>query len=261
VRLAAIGAAALLLLGACREGPRGAADSGSGNEVLEILVTNDDGYDAPGIDAVVAALRALPDTKVTVVAPARNESGSGDDTTRAPHETRRTETAGGFDATAVKGEPADAVNTALDELGLEPDVVVSGANRGANLGPVTEVSGTVGAARTAARRGIPALAASTGTSHEPDYAGTAALVVRWIRQHRHDLLSGDEPHAVTSLNVPSCAPGEHRRGSVVERTAKDDDERDTDDVDCGSTRPASRFRDDIDAFVNGYAVFAPVSLH
>src|SRR4029077_5527545 len=114
---------------------------------LEILVTNDDGFDAPGIATVAEALAKIPDVHVTVVAPATNQSGTGGKTTdgvvRATSDKRRT--ARGRPATAVIGFPADAVNFALDDMGVEPDVVVSGINQAQNLGPISEISGTVGA--------------------------------------------------------------------------------------------------------------------
>ena len=130
---------------------------------LDILVTNDDGYAAPGIDALVERLRALPGVKLTVVAPATNQSGTSDRTTPGPVSAltaTEVTTASGYAATAVAGFPADSVNYALDVLKLSPDLVVSGSNAGQNLGVVAPISGTVGAARTAVRRGVPGVAVS-----------------------------------------------------------------------------------------------------
>ena len=81
-------------------------------ETLDILVSNDDGYDAEGIDAVVEALIALPDTNVTVVAPAENQSGSGGNTTPGELTATDEETLSGYPVTAVQGFPADAVKRA-----------------------------------------------------------------------------------------------------------------------------------------------------
>ena len=135
---------------------------------LTILVTNDDGVGAPGIDLLVERLRKLKNVKVTVVAPAENKSGTGDQTTPgeltvtpATHRQR-------LQGPAVAGFPADTVVWALDH-GVKPDLVVSGVNQGQNLGPVVDASGTVGAAKTAVRNGIPALAVSQGA----DLTGTA----------------------------------------------------------------------------------------
>ena len=153
-------------------------------EVLTILVSNDDGYGAPGIDAVVRALDALPDTEVVVVAPAENQSGSGSNTTEGELEVTQVETASGFPVTAVAGFPADAVNWALDGgLEVTPDLVVSGINSGQNLGAVgDQLSGTVGAARAAAAAGIPAVATSTALNDAVDYDVAAEYVVEWVEE-------------------------------------------------------------------------------
>ena len=107
-----------------------------------------------GIDAVVQALRKLPDTKVTVVAPATNQSSTGGKTTPGPLTVTDATTASGYPAKAVAGYPADTIRWAIDDHGIDftPDLVVSGINFGQNIGPITDISGTVGAARAAAAR-------------------------------------------------------------------------------------------------------------
>jgi 5'-nucleotidase len=178
------------------------------SEPLTILVTNDDGIGAPGIDALVTALSALDAVEVVVVAPAANQSGSGDTTTAGPVAHSAGATASGVAGTAVQGLPADTIAVALDELGVEPDVVVSGVNEGQNVGIVAPISGTLGAARTALRRGIPAVASSAGIGELADFATGARLVVDWITEHRAELLAGTAPHdTVTSFNVPGCQTG------------------------------------------------------
>ena len=137
--------------------------------VHEIVVTNDDGVAAPGIDAVVTALRAVPGVHVDVVAPAKNQSGTGGKTTSGTLTYTASKTASGYPATAVNGYPADTITVALDQLHLHPSLVVSGANLGQNLGPVTNLSGTVGAAKAAVSRGVPALAVSAGVGSPVDY--------------------------------------------------------------------------------------------
>jgi 5'-nucleotidase len=164
-------------------------------------------------------------------------------------------TASGYAATAVEGKPADSVHVALDVLHLRPDLVVSGANLGQNVGPSTKRSGTVGAALTAARTGIPALAVSAAST-APDFAHAAELVVGWVNDHRRAILAGTEPAEVTSLNVPTCPGGP--RGTVVEPTATALAGRRPDHVRCHSQADEGSFADDVDAFVHGYAVFAPV---
>ena len=82
---------------------------------MRVLVTNDDGVKAPGIDVLVTALRKMANVDVTVVAPAQDESGTGDRVTpgRASLGASKSETASGYPAVAVKGFPADAVLWAL----------------------------------------------------------------------------------------------------------------------------------------------------
>jgi 5'-nucleotidase len=226
-------------------------------EPLDVLVTNDDGYDAEGIDVLVEALRAEPDVTVTVVAPATDQSGTGDRTTPGAVATSERTTASGYDAVAVAGYPADTVTVALDELGLTPDLVVSGINAGQNIGPLVDVSGTVGAAKQAQRRGLPALAVSQGLTEgvAPDYATAADLAVDWVDARRGDLGSLAGTGEIASLNVPTCPAGEVR--GVVEVAVGDDGSQVGAPVDCTST--AEGFTDDVAAFLNGYASLTPVS--
>ena len=220
---------------------------------LSILVTNDDGFAAPGIDAVVEALRKEPKVHVDVVAPATNQSGQGENTTPGELVVTDEHTASGFPAKAVAGHPSDTVNVALDRLHLTPDFVVSGANTGQNIGEFAKVSGTVGAAKTAARRGIPALAVSTGTAPDPDYAGTAVLVVQWLREHRAAIAADRGAASVESMNVPTCTAG-HRRGVVHTTLAASFHDRPASgSSDCQSKTPRSKLVDDVDFFLNGFA--------
>jgi 5'-nucleotidase len=224
-------------------------------EVLQILVTNDDGVGAEGIDVLVTALAHLDGVETTVVAPAEEQSGTGGSSTEGPVEATPAQTAGGHEATAVAGFPSDAVRVALDELGLEPHVVVSGINEGQNLGPIVELSGTVGAARTAAREGVPALAISQGLGDPVDFDAAAELAIAWIDERRATLLAGDLPvDTVANLNVPSCDTGEVR-GMVEVATATTVDGA-YEPVDCTST--GDGYTDDITAFRNGFAPIADV---
>ena len=236
----------------------GTSTTAGGDEVLDILVTNDDGYAAPGIDAVVEALRAMDDVTVTVVAPAENQSGTADKTTPGGElAVTDVKTASGYAAKAVAGFPGDSVLVALDELDLEPDLVVSGTNIGQNIGPFSQLSGTVGAVKTAARRGIPGLAASTGTGDAPDFAESARHVVEWVEEHREELLAEDVEPFVESINTPSC-PGEDR-GVVEVPLATDFKERDAFAVDCASTKAVGALADDVDAFLNGYTSLTEIA--
>jgi 5'-nucleotidase len=183
-----------------------ADDGAEPAEVLRILLANDDGIAHPGLDLMLRELVALDGVEVTVVAPAENMSGSSDQTTEggAPHAPGAT--ASGVEGTAVDGFPADAVHVALDELGLDPHLVVSGINDAQNHGPFVTISGTVGVARTAIRRDIPAIAISAGLEYDDaEFGVAAALVVDWVLEHRDALVTGTQTtdHAV-SINVPTC---------------------------------------------------------
>ena len=124
---------------------------------LTILLTNDDGYLSPGIRAMRQALLDQGH-EVFMVAPAENQSGSSasispDGITVTDH---------GLNVWSVDGRPADAVRFGLGQLMADqpPDLVISGINFGQNVGADVMISGTVGAATTAVRLGIPAIAIS-----------------------------------------------------------------------------------------------------
>jgi len=168
---------------------------------FRILITNDDGVRAPGILAVAEALRAI--AEITIVAPAVNQSGKGHSITiEDPIYVDAVSLPGNLPATSVAGTPATCVKVALGALLKQrPDMVVSGINRGWNLGVVAYVSGTVGAAREAALAGIPAIAASL-SSDETDYTAAARItrqVVEMARKH------GLERGVLLNVNVPAGA--------------------------------------------------------
>lgn len=221
-------------------------------EVRTVVVTNDDGVRAPGIDAVVEALAGRPDLELVVVAPAEQQSGSGDATTPGGAPGSPATTRSGHEAVAVAGEPADAVIHALDVVlaGEAPDLVVSGINEGQNLGPVVDVSGTVGAARTAARRGIPAVAVSAGLPPEgvaePDYEAGVEALLAWLDEHLGELEAG----SFANINVPTCATGDVR-GTVEVASATDE----TNGPAIGPSDCASTLTDpvdDVQAFAHGF---------
>jgi 5'-nucleotidase len=125
-------------------------------------------------------------------------------------------TLSGYPARAVAGYPADSILYALSEgiLDQPPHLVVTGLNEGQNMGPVVLLSGTVGAARTAVRQGVPALATSQQLAESPDYATGARYVVEWVEANRSAILAGELVVQTYDMNVPSCPEGEPR--GVVE---------------------------------------------
>ena len=146
---------------------------------MKILLSNDDGYRAPGIEALYEAIRDLGD--VEVVAPEHNNSAKSNALTlHSPLFVQAA--ANGF--RYVNGTPADCVHVALTGLlGYMPDLVVSGINNGANMGDDTIYSGTVGAAMEGYLFGIPAIAFSQtqkGWSHLDAAARKARELVQQV---------------------------------------------------------------------------------
>jgi 5'-nucleotidase len=230
---------------------------------LRVLVTNDDGVGAAGIDALVEALQTL-ELDITVVAPATQQSGQGSNITDGPLTVTDTTTASGFPAKAVAGFPADTVIWAIDQKGIDfiPDLVISGANEGQNLGPVVDLSGTVGAARAAAIRNIPAIAVSAGLGEPVDYQAATDAVLAYLTDHIGEIAShvdGAPVADVISINTPTCTPGTAIRGTVDIPLATDLQGYDYGaPVDCNGTldNPA----DDVQAFFNGYVAISPTPL-
>lgn len=238
----------------------GAAAKSSGT--LTILVTNDDGVTSPGINATVQALTALPHTKVTVVAPLTNQSGTGAKVTAGALTASDEMTAGGYPAKAVAGYPADTVIWAIDDHGVSqrPDLVVSGINFGENIGPLSSLSGTVGAAQTALARGIPALAVSQGVDNgqSPDFSQGAKYLIAWVQTHRKALVAARKGTAAKTngnLNVPTCATG-HIKGPVNVALGTTLTGYSVDSVNCSST--ALKPKIDVQAFVDGFASLTPL---
>jgi 5'/3'-nucleotidase len=231
-----------------------AAPGPAATKPLRVLVTNDDGVAAPGIDKLVRALRKLPNTTVIVVAPKKNQSGSGGKTTKGKLKVTNAKTRSGYPAKAVAGYPADTIVWAIDKHGLAkpPDVVLSGANLGQNIGrPIVDISGTVGAARAAARRGIPALAVSAGFGNPAEkaaYGFAAKQAVAWLTKTRARLPTAKA--TVTNLNVPTCPAGRPRSKVVVKLAATSDNAFDPVDCVTAAPKPTS----DVDGFVHGYVV-------
>ena len=162
---------------------------------MRLLLTNDDGIDAPGLAALKVAARGLGD--LVVVAPSGPQSGCGHVvTTHRPVEwTER------GDEFAVAGTPADCVRLALHHLAGDVDWVLSGINAGGNLGADVYLSGTVAAAREAAFHGLPAIAVSqyVAKGREIDWDEAARLAAGVVR----DLMARPlEPGAFWGVNLP-----------------------------------------------------------
>jgi len=163
---------------------------------MHILVSNDDGYLAEGLNCLVEHLQQIG--RVTVVAPQTDRSGASNSLTL--DRPLLPETAdNGF--IAINGTPTDCVHIAITALLKDdpPDIIVSGINRGPNLGDDILYSGTVAAATEGRFLGLPAIAVSLG-SFEGNYFATAAqVVVKIIKQLQSKPLAAD---TILNINVP-----------------------------------------------------------
>jgi 5'-nucleotidase len=176
-----------------------------------ILVTNDDGIDAPGLSALAGALAAVG--HVTVLAPSHNWSASGHvKTMHKPLRVDEVTMPNGMPALATDGAPSDAVALAFLGIVERPiDLVVSGINQGANLGHDVTYSGTVTAAMEAAIAGAPAFAISLDTYAPADFGVAAAFAARLASRV---LAQGLSPAALLNVNVPPL-PADQIAGVLV----------------------------------------------
>lgn len=160
---------------------------------MKILLTNDDGIDAPGLNALAEAFSGV--AEVAVVAPDRERSAVSHALT-LHHPLRAVQLAPG--RYSVDGTPTDCVNLGIHSLlDFHPDLVVSGINRGANIGDDVTYSGTVAAALEATLMGIPAFAISLDSREEgADYSNAARFAVKLA-----DLVSRNGLPKDTFLNV------------------------------------------------------------
>ncbi|MBM3346281.1 MAG: 5'/3'-nucleotidase SurE [Betaproteobacteria bacterium] len=179
---------------------------------MRILISNDDGYFAPGIAALAEALAALG--TVTVVAPERDRSGASNSLTLDRPLSVRT-AANGF--RFVNGTPTDCVHLAVTGLVEDlPDIVVSGINHGANMGDDTIYSGTVAAATEGYLLGIPSIAFSLA-SRAGHHFDTAARVARDMVTRFRD--APPSAPMLLNVNIPDV-PWSQLAGSEVTRLGK-----------------------------------------
>ena len=202
-----------LLFAVCLLGPAGAQQFRQ-PPPYRILVTNDDGVRAPGIAAVAQALQAIG-TPI-IVGPAENQTGKGHSIITSEAVFRQDLTLpNGLPAIGLTATPASTVNIAIRNIVMpRPDLVVSGVNTEYNLGLSTEVSGTVGAAREAARHGIPAIAASMSGAAFPRDLVYAAEEVVWVARRVKQW--GLPPNTFLNVNIPGVPAGGYK-GYMITR--------------------------------------------
>jgi len=179
---------------------------------MKILLSNDDGYFAPGLSVLAEHLSKL--AEITVVAPERNRSGASNSLTLDRPLSVRKANNGFF---YVNGTPTDCVHIALTGLmDKMPDMVISGINDGANMGDDTIYSGTVAAAMEGYLLDIPSMAVSM-SQHSATHFETAARVAVELVQHY--LKTGFSPPTLLNVNVPDV-PYEQLKGRAITRLGK-----------------------------------------
>jgi 5'/3'-nucleotidase len=167
---------------------------------MRILLSNDDGYFAPGLERLAAAL--APHAEIIVVAPERDRSGASNSLTLdRPLTVRRAPNGFRF----VNGTPTDCVHLAvtglLDQL---PDMVISGINLGANMGDDTIYSGTVAAATEGYLLGIPSIAISLASKTAAHFETAAEIAIELLDRHRKEPLGA----WLLNVNVPDMPRAE-----------------------------------------------------
>ena len=181
---------------------------------MRVLITNDDGIGAKGLNAVREQLAALPDLEISVIAPDSNRSATARSiTTRSPLWVQEIDFPDGSRGYATDGTPVDCVRFAeLGLIGERPELIVSGINHGANLGDDITYSGTVAAALEGIVLGIPAIAVSQQSAaremdfrfgREFDFTVAAALTAQIVTRIASDPLPKD---TLLNVNVPAGDP-------------------------------------------------------
>lgn len=179
---------------------------------MRILISNDDGYFAPGIAALARALQDLAD--IVVIAPERDRSGASNSLTLdRPLSVRRADSGFLF----VNGTPTDCVHVAVTGLlDFRPDLVVSGINDGANMGDDTIYSGTVAAATEGYLLGIPSIAFSLATKGHA-HLDSAARVARDVVERF--MARPPAGPVLLNVNIPSL-PFDQIAGTAITRLGK-----------------------------------------
>lgn len=165
-----------------------------------ILVTNDDGIESPLLHNLVANLASLSRVEIVVAAPDQNQSGSSQSSVGGPLIVEKVSIEGAAEAYSISGRPADAVRFAVVQL-QNPnkfDLVISGVNRGANVGNVSHLSGTVGAAMEGVYHGLPAIAVSQEVAGV-DTDTSARFILQLVERYRS---FGAPQGVVMAVNIP-----------------------------------------------------------
>ncbi|MXS83318.1 5'/3'-nucleotidase SurE [Nitrosomonas oligotropha] len=162
---------------------------------MRILLSNDDGYFAPGLACLAESLSQI--AEIIVVAPERDRSGSSNSLTLDRPLSLRKSHSGFY---YVNGTPTDCVHLAVTGmLDIMPDMIVSGINKGANMGDDTIYSGTVAAATEGFLLGIPSLAVSLVDASRGNYAAAARVAVDMVERFKKNEIQSP---VLLNINVP-----------------------------------------------------------
>lgn len=231
--------------------------------MTQILVTNDDGYQAPGIQVLAQTMQQFG--TVRVAAPARNQSASGHKKTLFSDIHVMEDTLpGDIPALVVDGSPADCIAVAaMGLLPWPPRIVVSGINRGENLSQDVTYSGTVTAALEAVIHGVPALAISLANpqANDPQDYAEAARVAAVVVSHM--LRKSLPPLTILNLNIPNTRVKGIRLTRQGVRIYRDEIERNGEWVRIVGEPPTGVLDEkgtDLWAVHEGYASLTPIHL-
>ncbi len=178
---------------------------------MKILLTNDDGIEAPGLQALIQALEGKHEILVT--APAREQSASSHSISLGQKLVVEERAPLRF---AVRGTPADCVKFALSELrDFRPGLLISGINPGPNTGVSVYYSGTISAAREALINRVPGFAISVRNKVSPDFSSASSFASGLVEAYEEGVFPR---HIFLNVNVPSL-PESEIRGVKVARQA------------------------------------------
>lgn len=183
---------------------------------MRILLTNDDGYNAPGIQTLYRTLRSLTNHEISIAAPDGQRSATGHSITLfQPLFLTEHELDGQLKGYAISGTPSDCVKLAIQgRLISKPDLLISGINHGSNLGTDVFYSGTVSAAMEGVLLGVPSLAVSLAGFEFADFEPAATFIaerLEFIMQHQQKSL--------VNINIPG-KPQSEWRGLKVTKLGK-----------------------------------------
>lgn len=238
---------------------------------MRILLTNDDGINAPGLLALEKIARSLTDD-IWIVAPSEEQSGAGHSLTLTRPVRIRQHSERRF---SVTGTPTDSVMLALGKIMLnaKPDLILSGVNRGANMAEDVTYSGTVSAAMEGALAGIRSIALSQAYSREgPGDDVSFACAQSWGERILRSLIDVKMPsNTLININFPAVHPDQVKGTRVVEQGFRDysrlrivtnTDPRGYDYhwFSLGGARETPAHATDLEAVGDGYIAVTPLHL-